>query len=706
MVVELPQPIESNQRITLSLHKRGNTTDETAERKRAKNLETEKPPLEKQWSGSDLPLDEVKQELYKLFNTCSFEEWKNYCEIPIVTFKNVIYPWYQNSSALLFWKLGEYDVSDLLTRCTTDRIVAMIGTSGSGKTRSIYEVLTRVYGIYFVATTHSGPGAADFEYYRQRYGGKASSLNPDERMNYVVRFMKHLIAARCYLLQQVQDLFKINNLPFTPKHWLCFQLKFNKFHEYAEIFKHMKEDDLKSYLPQKCLIEKGNHFPVFLDESQVLINLHSNEFKRTGMTHPEESFYYAVSHAVTEIRNCSFIACGTGLRLSDLSGMKSSGIAKKPNYIKFTVSETFETEEKVRSYCKEVAPNFQVSKEHLKMLIGRVRFTARYLELHIDKSIKQNKWTPINDIFHPAKSDTFRIKEHMEYLRLQGEESQLKKIVKCAILHYRFFGEPYETDKDNIELFEKGIGRLTSSPIQDISIYFDEQLVFLYGSYVLFGECINRSLYTSYYLGRMASNANASSLGFLFEQFIAARLYELMESGLDDIFGSFDGLNGTLIGKHDSVICVKESANMSLLKFLDSEIPMLLRPETAGPDIVFRFKSNFGQFVVFVQCKLAMDVNVKSAMATTDPSILSKAKETAQEWAEIQERLKGMKTFGIVIAYPFQDHYRCSQTKDRYELVISGQDLGLILTPEQFKTMKALKGVPYDDPKPFHMDTR
>ena len=48
-------------------------------------------------------------------------------------------PWFADRPPLLFWKLGSLDVDTLLYRCLNTELTIMVGTSGCGKTREIFE---------------------------------------------------------------------------------------------------------------------------------------------------------------------------------------------------------------------------------------------------------------------------------------------------------------------------------------------------------------------------------------------------------------------------------------------------------------------------------------------------------------------------------------------------------------------------------------
>ena len=46
---------------------------------------------------------------------------------------------------------------------------ALYGTSGAGKTRSIFEYLSRHFGLYFVASTKNDPGSSDLEHLIRKF---------------------------------------------------------------------------------------------------------------------------------------------------------------------------------------------------------------------------------------------------------------------------------------------------------------------------------------------------------------------------------------------------------------------------------------------------------------------------------------------------------------------------------------------------------
>jgi hypothetical protein len=99
-------------------------------------------------------------------------ELETLSRVSIENVDGVSVPCFRDSQAsLLFWKLGSLNVDALLNRCVKEKVTIIIGTSGSGKTREIFEVLTRVYGLYFTLKEHvlSGPGSLDFTKMLQRF---------------------------------------------------------------------------------------------------------------------------------------------------------------------------------------------------------------------------------------------------------------------------------------------------------------------------------------------------------------------------------------------------------------------------------------------------------------------------------------------------------------------------------------------------------
>ena len=95
----------------------------------------------------------------------------------------------------------------------------LVGTSGSGKTRTVFEALQRDYGFYFAAASDADQlGTNDFVKVYQELPSNLNTIAFDEREFNVRRGMNRLINCRMVLLKFAR------NLGYTPLEWLLLQL--------------------------------------------------------------------------------------------------------------------------------------------------------------------------------------------------------------------------------------------------------------------------------------------------------------------------------------------------------------------------------------------------------------------------------------------------------------------------------------------------
>lgn len=134
--------------------------------------------------------------------------------------------------------------------------------SGCGKTRTIFEYLSKYFGFYF---TFKGPredqyipGSSEFEFFLQRVQNRLKDYpltNPantvDENQEYVDRFIQCIFVARLYLFEYLHS--KLGGR-LTPELWLYVQLfperigPVDLFSILSKRLRHLNQGDLNSWL--------------------------------------------------------------------------------------------------------------------------------------------------------------------------------------------------------------------------------------------------------------------------------------------------------------------------------------------------------------------------------------------------------------------------------------------------------------------------
>jgi len=239
------------------------------------------------------------------------------------------------SAALILHGLPEADGKGYVDEDTIKRMTEamakrewfmLIGTSGAGKTRSIYELLCRTYGIYL--TLHAGKkygnmGSRDLDIASDNL--KLSREDPKRNSKIALSRVRAVLAARLFVLQKL--------LPYlTPKKWLLIQLlpgcigltSSDFWVDLWTVFVDSRGSDLKRYINETTTAILARvqqpQLPVAIDEAQAAISLHANLFHATRESIHMRSFFAILLRAVLELSNSGLraILSGTGLRIADV----------------------------------------------------------------------------------------------------------------------------------------------------------------------------------------------------------------------------------------------------------------------------------------------------------------------------------------------------------------------------------------------------
>ncbi|POG57753.1 hypothetical protein GLOIN_2v1737263, partial [Rhizophagus irregularis DAOM 181602=DAOM 197198] len=103
----------------------------------------------------------------------------------------------------------------------------VMGTSGSGKTRTLIELLCKKYGIYFTGLVKENPGSGDLRMMIDHIFPRLKESLPKNDL-YATRYSKCLLFARIYTLNYILENYgKIN-----PCNWAILQLCPTVFFDY------------------------------------------------------------------------------------------------------------------------------------------------------------------------------------------------------------------------------------------------------------------------------------------------------------------------------------------------------------------------------------------------------------------------------------------------------------------------------------------
>ncbi|KAJ3125479.1 WD repeat-containing protein 1 [Nowakowskiella sp. JEL0407] len=487
-------------------------------------------------------------------------------------------PLYYTSVTLLFWKPGTYEVGELRRKCLENRITAIVGSSGCGKTRSIFDVLSQVFGLYFTHKDMNIPGSWDLSIALSR----------------------------------------------------------------------MKSE---SYLP------------VFVDEAQILISKHEDCFY-SSETQQTKLQYYAFAVAITKIDGCSFIACGTDLRLLEINEEFQTSTEPHGN-IKHIVSNVFESPVQIIDYMQQCKPFLDCyGTEEVVWLLGRVRLLTSFVEVQLKRIFEQKSlgFSTNSFLLDSVKIFIQRITSRAHTL------SQFK-------LHYMFDKERYR--EEYAEVLQPAFCITYILESRELIIRVDEPFMmravldFVVEVGVnwrtLFGYPIK--LLESDLESRILYSFEDASQNIPFRNYLARRIMDICENDYRLLFGTQrDQLsaNGFLYISNKSRLFSNEPGY--LVFFL--EIDEKLMP-------------------VFVKLKLRTELSYESGLQATNPSFFYMDPATVKHNSDTdQERMnvdKEMRAFtwhlGILIAYPERSEIPnvCSYKNGRFEHIFEGNNLKEIL---------------------------
>ena len=611
-----------------------------------------------------------------------------------------------------------------------DGLTVIVGTSGAGKTRSIFEYLCSHYGFYLLAENdeYVNYGSKELTLFFSKTVLKLDRNNQAENSEFVERYMNCALASRIYLFLELAK-----EVGFTPKKWLLVQILLDSSNDYflklTDIFRKASETVLgqlwKRFRASKLF--EGN-MPVFIDEAQTLLFKLENFFPGTNGSRP---LYTAVVKSVMkgqvgEIANSSIfslVVSGTGLRLQSAGELCSSSL-KKGNYTTIKIQEYFD-EESVKEfflsrYGREIDDGIAY------WLSGRPRIVCNFIEtllaegkeVDIQFELEQYKAERTSN-----KPGTYYQAYHALADRVKDEKMKLELYcsVKRAVCDFMITGRPVKHCSNNfIKTFEAGFSRL-STVDGKMGVMMDEPIPLLAGfKYFSDNDPFKQKA------GLLTSLAyEAGPLGVAWERYLLDNLRKYFGKDVESKFNlseEFIGCQSRIFcpNKGDEFRAKKSGDDYTLANFLEDPTSQFFFPESdAGPDIVFFVElqlANSAQVLripVFVQAKFAVKLKyaeLEKAILTTDPlhfyeDINGKVQERYLERkAKIQKFCNNRTHLALVICYPFAIRYGVQNEtrKDRYLKIIDGTCPQQLFTEEETEFFNMLKndrniGTDYSD---------
>ncbi len=218
--------------------------------------------------------------------------------------------------------------------------------SRSGKTRSLFELLCRTFGIYLSLRAGKGSrnlGSQDMDISISELGQYLTVNDPDKNTLIALRFTRAMLLGRLFILNKLLDFHNQDvNRNFTPKQWLLMQLlptritgREDFWTTISRVFRELKQEDqdelINTFTAKFETLTSQVKLPIVIDESQVAINTHKELYSTTQTEGQLRPFFSILLRVVLKLNTGNFLCLvlsGTGMSFDDINIYSASGIAK------------------------------------------------------------------------------------------------------------------------------------------------------------------------------------------------------------------------------------------------------------------------------------------------------------------------------------------------------------------------------------------
>ncbi|RGB36940.1 hypothetical protein C1646_757533, partial [Rhizophagus diaphanus] len=208
----------------------------------------------------------------------------------------------------------------------------LMGTSGSGKTRSLFELLCRTFGIYLSLRAGNGSrnlGSQDMDISISDLGQYLTVNDPDKNTLIALRFTRAMLLGRLFILNKLLDFHNQDvNRNFTPKQWLLMQLLPTRITEIEDfwttisyVFRELKQEDqyklINTLTANFNTLTSQEKLPIVIDESQVAIDTYKEHFSTTQTEGQLRPFFSILLRAVLKLNTGNFLCLSGGITFKE-----------------------------------------------------------------------------------------------------------------------------------------------------------------------------------------------------------------------------------------------------------------------------------------------------------------------------------------------------------------------------------------------------
>jgi len=556
--------------------------------------------------------------------------------------------------------------------------IGLYGTSGAGKTRTVFEYLAHNYGFYFVADTQRNPGSGDVGFLIHKSlsvletSPTVAESDGDKKercfRNHITfsNLLDTLVGVRFAVFQFVNAQLKENrnsDTGLSSHEWLLLQLYPKKFLG-GDVFLHLCEHFLPVGLQG---YQKERKMSCFVDEGQVLLQDAPQLFSSSDGTE-DRTFYYAfvkglvgLAKADSTIENPCF--SGTGLSIDAMrsetrSFMVKPGGGETPFYSSFPTLSPSDVVDYLKIFLNLDEVGGDLIEHVAKWLRGRPRWSATFLETFFQRNAKdmkcrgclQEKERPLMDslqrFIEVTTESSFETKKRHSWS--MGETSPFEAVkhlfdktgthfseaqreLRKAAFDFSLSGIPSFITAQAAELIQQGIAPVATDGIElashIIKCRIDEPLIIQ--------ACLNLFGFEITLTERFGDTLSDSEKGSTFEFFllpgIRRHFSKLLANQLKANYGDLKyykvpklssyGVVAFMCKTSDDTIKWIERASKSRLE--GQVEPFCYPDQLFGPDLVFlMWTSTYNDFrFVAAQVKLKNGDKTAAALRTLVPEL-------------------------------------------------------------------------------------
>ncbi|KIM30017.1 hypothetical protein M408DRAFT_100189, partial [Serendipita vermifera MAFF 305830] len=482
-------------------------------------------------------------------------------------------------------------------------IIFLCNTSGSGKTRLIFEGLHCNWGFYFTANTQPDSiGSSDIEdiladldslprLIKLTNSNRAAALTENEEVT-SRRFLL-VLCARILFFHLFLKYASDEEGGLTDDHkgrWLLLQVapkmllgtETDPFSDCIKSLKRLSKQAMEEFIKEEMkrvreYLPQGTVLFCVLDEAQVAMTKFYDCFqsKSTEETRP------ILRQIILEWKKVcpNLIISGTGISMRELQTIIGSSVAKESNEESQTYTDlgSFDDEKAQRAYVEQYLPPGSLEDDNWKTVVsragywlhGRHRLTATFLSYLIRNNFEApnrvlNEFVFQMSNFHPSDFDPkheppiarkTEVVSKFDFSKL-SQDKALERQIAGFIFDYAFHGKPRDVGGPEYDkLVEYGVARFGHRT----NILADEPLALLAAMHYF---TINTPWSLQHFLEEELSNSNPGARGTAFEYFGAYLLGIAFKSArpLSEVF-TFVGDNNSGLGNEKAELVAVEKTD-------------------------------------------------------------------------------------------------------------------------------------------------